>query len=45
MIVEGVRARADLYDKIAEQSEIIRKVREELVRLIDREEEGATNSP
>ena len=45
LIAEGVRARADLYDKIAEQSEIIRKAREELSRLIDQEGEGATNSP
>lgn len=45
LIAEGVRARADLYDKIAEQSEIIRKAREELSRLIDQEAEGATNSP
>ena len=40
LIAEGVRARADLYDKIAEQSEIIRKAREELSRLIDQEGEG-----
>ena len=45
LIVEGVRARADLYDKIAEQSEIIRKAREELSRLIDQEAEDATNKP
>ena len=45
LIVEGVRARADLYDKIAEQSEIIRKAREELSRLIDQEAEDCTNSP
>ena len=45
LIAEGVRARADLYDKIAEQSEIIRNAREELSRLIDQEAEDATNSP
>ena len=45
LIAEGVRARADLYDKIAEQSEIIRRAREELNRLIDQEGEGATNTP
>ena len=45
LIIEGVRARADLYDKIAEQSEIIRKAREELSRLIDQEEKSATSTP
>ncbi len=35
LIAEGVRARADLYDKIAEQSEIIRKAREQMSHLLD----------
>ncbi len=35
LISEGVKARADLYDKIAAQTEVIRKAREELKRLLD----------
>ncbi len=41
LIAEGVRARADLYDKIAEQSAVIRKAREQLRHLIDEEPDGA----
>ncbi len=35
LISEGVRARKDLYEKIAEQSEVIREAREKLQRLLD----------
>ena len=42
LISEGIKARADVYDKIAEQSEVIRNARAELSRLLD--EEIAPNS-
>ena len=35
LISEGVRARKDLYERIAEQSEVIREAREKLQRLLD----------
>ncbi len=34
LIAEGIEARADLYDKIAEQTEVIRSAREKLHRLL-----------
>ncbi len=37
LIAEGVRARADLYDRIAEQSDVIRRAREEMRNLLDEE--------
>ena len=40
LITEGVRARSDLYDKIAEQSEVIRNAREKLRQLLDDEPES-----
>ena len=43
LIAEGARARADLYDKIAEQSEIIRKAREQMSRLLDDEPDTASS--
>ena len=43
LIAEGARARADLYDKIAEQSEIIRKAREQMSRLLDDETDMASS--
>ena len=45
LISEGIKARADLYEKIAEQSEIIRKAREELDRLLDENPAPETDSP
>ncbi len=41
LIAEGAKARADLYDKIAEQSEVIRKAREQMSRLLDEEPDTA----
>ena len=35
LIAEGVQARKDLYEKIAEQTEVIRDAREKLQRLLD----------
>ena len=43
LIAEGARARADLYEKIAEQSEIIRKAREQMSRLLDDETDIASS--
>ncbi len=40
LITEGVKARSDLYDKIAEQSEVIRNAREKLRQLLDDEGES-----
>ena len=37
LIAQGIMARADLYDKIAEQAEIIRKARASMTRLLDEE--------
>ena len=35
LITEGITARADLYDKIAEQTEVIRNAREKLRKLLE----------
>ena len=35
LISEGIKARASMYEKIAEQSKVIRNAREELSRLLD----------
>lgn len=35
LISEGVRARTDLYEKIAEQTEVIREAREKLQHLLE----------
>ncbi len=35
LISEGVRARTDLYEKIAEQTEVIREAREKLQKLLE----------
>ena len=43
LIAEGAKARADLYDKIAEQSEVIRKAREQMSRLLDDEPNTASS--
>ena len=43
LIAEGARARADLYGRIAEQSEIIRKAREQMSRLLDDETDTASS--
>ena len=34
LIAEGIKAKADMYDKIAEQSEVIRNAREQLSRIL-----------
>ena len=38
LIGEGIKARADLYEKIAEQSKVIRQAKERLKALLDGEE-------
>ena len=35
LISEGVRARTDLYERIAEQTEVIREAREKLQKLLE----------
>ncbi|MDE0229179.1 MAG: hypothetical protein OXJ62_10050 [Spirochaetaceae bacterium] len=37
LIAEGIKARSDLYEKIAEQSKVIRKAKERLKELLDDE--------
>ncbi len=39
LIGEGVKARSDLYDKIAEQTRVIREAREKLRQLLEEESE------
>ena len=39
LIGEGVKARSDLFDKIAEQTRVIREAREKLRQLLDEEPE------
>ena len=41
LITEGTKAKSDLYDKISEQSEVIRNAREKLRKLLDDEPESA----
>ncbi len=43
LIEEGIKARAGLFEKITEQSQVIRNAREKLSRLLD-EESGETPS-
>ena len=40
LIGEGVKARSDLFDKIAEQTRVIREAREKLRKLLEDEPEG-----
>ena len=40
LIGEGVKARSDLFDKIAEQTRVIREAREKLRQLLEDEPEG-----
>ena len=40
LIGEGVKARSDLFDKIAEQTRVIREAREKLRQLLEEEPEG-----
>ena len=39
MIGEGMKSKTDLFDKIAEKTEIIRNAREELRKLLEEEEQ------
>jgi Arc/MetJ-type ribon-helix-helix transcriptional regulator len=39
MIAEGMRAKTDLFDKIAEKTEVIRNAREELRKLLEETDE------
>jgi hypothetical protein len=41
MIAEGMKSKTDLFDKIAEKTEIIRNAREELRKLLNEDEEEA----
>ena len=45
LITEGIKAKAEMYDKIAEQSEVIRNARAELSRLLDGEIEPESPEP
>ena len=45
LISEGIKARASMYEKIAEQSEVIRNAREELSRLLDEDLELEAADP
>ena len=45
LITEGIKARASMYEKIAEQSEVIRNAREELSRLLDEDLELEAADP
>ena len=45
LITEGIKARASMYEKIAEQSEVIRNAREELSRLLDEDLEPEPADP
>ena len=40
LIGEGVKARSDLFDKIAEQTRVIREAREKLRQLLEDEPDG-----
>ena len=41
LVEEGIKARADLFDKIAEEAEVIRKAKERIRRLLEDETESA----
>ena len=45
LISEGIKARASMYERIAEQSEVIRNAREELSRLLDEDLELEAADP
>ena len=45
LISEGIKARASMYEKIAEQSKVIRNAREELSRLLDEDLELEAADP
>ena len=42
LIDEGIKARGDLYDRISEQSQVIRQAREQLRRLLEEEQGPAS---
>ena len=42
LIGEGVKARSDLFDKIAEQTRVIREAREKLRQLLEDEPDGTS---
>lgn len=42
LIGEGVKARSDLFDKIAEQTRVIREAREKLRQLLEDDPEGTS---
>ena len=44
LIGEGIAARADLFDKISEQTRIIREAREKLRQLLEEDEENQSDS-
>ncbi len=39
LVEEGIRARSDLFDKIAEETEVIRQAKERIRRLLEEESE------
>ncbi len=40
MVEEGIKARGDLFDKIAQETEVIRKAKERIKRLLEEETES-----
>ncbi len=40
LVEEGIKARSDLFDKIAEETEVIRKAKERIRRLLEEESES-----
>ena len=42
MIAEGIKARADLFDKIAEQTQVIRAAREQLKKMLEEDSDALT---
>ena len=41
LVEEGIKARSDLFDKIAEETEVIRKAKDRIRRLLEDETESA----
>ena len=43
LVEEGIKARSDLFDKIAEETEVIRKAKERIRSLLEEESERESN--
>ena len=44
LVEEGIKARSDLFDKIAEEAEVIRQAKERIRRLLEEESEAVSKS-